>query len=121
MASHCQYIEYEFIQGKRKGSTILHSISESQLYGINKKLKNGSVSYRCTFSNCKAAVQLSDGKCSLKTPFAGHLHPSRTEEIRDMVLLNNIKNAVATQPMLASQTSSQISEIRETFDRFVLT
>lgn len=36
---------FEMIQGKRRDKTILHSISENQLYVRNKVLANGSIAY----------------------------------------------------------------------------
>lgn len=111
-------VEFEMIQGKRRDRFILHSISEHQLYVRNKVLAGGSIAYTCKEKNCKARVYLKNDACFFSEPFLGHEHGNKKEEITEMKLLAEIKKS-CLEPT-ASQTTSQISEVREIFDDAVL-
>lgn len=110
--------ECEKIQGKRRDKTILHSITEHQLYVRNKSLADGSIAYTCSEKNCKARPKEKNGVFFFCEPFYGHLHGNKEAEIAEMKLLAQIKTQCSTPS--GSQTTSQISEVREIFDGAVL-
>lgn len=110
--------EFEMIQGKRRDKVILHPKTEHQLYVRNKVLANGSVAYTCKEDNCKARIFLKDGDCFFSDPFYGHLHGNKEKEIAELKLLAQIKEKCAKPT--TSQTTSQISEVREIFENAVL-
>lgn len=110
--------EFEMMQGKRRDKTILHSITENQLYVRNKILTNGSIAYTCREDKCKARLFMKEGICYFAEPFRGHSHGDKKKEISEFKLLAQIKENCAKPT--ASQTTSQISEVREIFDDAVL-
>lgn len=110
--------EFEMIQGKRRDRTVLHSITENQLYVRNKVLANGSVAYTCKVKNCKSRLYVKDGCCFFAEPFHGHLHGNKKDEICELKVIAQIKEKCAKPT--ASQTTSQISEVREIFDNAVM-
>lgn len=111
-------VEFEIIEGKRQGCKLLHSITEKQLYVKNKKLVDGSIAYTCHTKNCKARVFLVDENCFLSSPFVGHSHGNKENEINELKVFSKIKADCASP--LVSQTTSQISEVREIFDGTML-
>lgn len=113
-----KHVQFEMVQGKRRDKLILHSIEEQQLYVRNKVLADGSVAYTCREKNCKARVFLKNGECFFAKPFFDHQHEKKEKEISEMRLLAKIKTTCAHPT--PSQTTSQISEVREIFDEAVL-
>lgn len=108
----------EKIQGKRRDRTILHSITEHQLYVKNKALADGSIAYTCKEKFCKARIYEKSGQYFFSEPFYGHLHANKEVEIAELKVLSEIKKLCAKPT--ASQTTSQISEVREIFDEAVM-
>lgn len=111
-------LQFEFVVGKRRDKKVLHSIAEHQLYVRNKQLVDGTVAYTCQTKSCRARVFLKDDKCYFSDPFVGHIHASKESTIADMSVMSDIKMG-CEQPS-ASQTTSQISEVREIFDKVVM-
>lgn len=111
-------LKFQMVPGKRRDKTILHSITEHQLYVRNKVLVDGTIGYTCQNKNCYARVFLKNDKCFFSEPFFGHKHGTKESEIAEMGVLAAIKNN-CEQPS-SSQTTSQISEVREIFDQAVM-
>lgn len=111
-------IDFEIIEGKRRGSKLLHSISEKQLYFRNKTLANASISYRCQSRNCAARVYVVGEKCYLSEPCINHNHVDKEREISEMKIHSQLK--VDCEMATSSQTTSQISEVREIFDKTMI-
>lgn len=90
-------IEYNFMEGRRKGSKLLHTVGEEHLYIAKVKTKEEK-QFDCYHSKdlgCKAKVFLTDaGICYRKiSTRAGelHNHASNPSEIAEMQLVTNIK------------------------------
>lgn len=58
-----------------------------------------------------------NGECFFSSPFYGHQHANKKSEIEGMKLMTTVKRKIAQKKN--SQTSSQISEVREIFDEAV--
>lgn len=112
-------LNFEMMEGKRRGSKLLHSIDEKQLYSWNKRLADGSTAFRCTGKNCATRVYLLENKlCYYSDPIGEHNHANKETEIKEIKLLATIKEQCA-QPQ-ASQTTAQIAEVREIFETRML-
>lgn len=109
-------VKFEWITGKRRDCTILHAIEEKQLYVKNKKLKDGSIAYTCRERKCNARVYLVDGKCYYPEPMGSHNHENKEKVINEMAIEAKIKKDCAHVQPSTSQTTSQISDVREIFD-----
>lgn len=81
-------------------------------------LADGSVAYTCREGGCKARLFIKNGVCFFSNPFNGHAHGNKEKEIAELKLLAQIKEKCAKPT--GSQTTSQISEVREIFDDAVL-
>lgn len=82
-------------------------------------MTDGSVAYTCAERSCKARVFVCGGECFFSTPFYGHQHGNKHKEIDEMKILNSIKQKIV-ENSTTSQTTSQISEVREIFDEVVV-
>lgn len=110
---------YEIIQGKRSDCKLLHSIDEKQLYVKNKTLANGSTAYTCKKNKtCYARVYICGDKCYFSEPFYGHHHGNCENEIEEMKTYSQIKSDCGSR--LVSQTTSQVSDVREIFEATTL-
>lgn len=110
--------KYELIPGKRRDCFVLHSIEEKQLYIKNKKLSDGSVAYTCREKRCNARLYLYDGVCYSISKINIHNHANKESVIAEMLVETKIKNKCAEiQP---SQTTSQISDVREIFNNSMI-
>lgn len=83
-------LPYKFVPGAR-GSTMLYSISEKQLYRFKKGKHDGKMRrYECRVLNCKSAVYLIEGRLTKLESFSEHNHAEQEErvlkfEFREMV------------------------------------
>lgn len=108
---------FRFIKGNR-GSLVLHTITENQLYRRDKLLKCGITSYRCSVNKCCARVYVAQsGQCHFPVNYKCHTHDERSQQIVDLQILNAIKAKCAAPK--ASITSSHMSGVREIFDTHV--
>lgn len=111
-------IEFEMIQSRRRDCQVLHSITEHQLYVRNRKLVDGSIAYTCQVKKCRSRVYVKDNHCYFSNPFQDHMHSNKEMEIKDMKVFSQIKECCASP--IASQTTSQISEVREIFENTMI-
>lgn len=90
-------IQFEFVEGKRKGSQMLHTLGEEHLYRgkVNTKVGKQYDCYHSQDLGCKAKVFVHEGVCFRKiSARAGesHNHASNPAEIDEMKLITEMKN-----------------------------
>lgn len=95
-------MQYEFIQGERRGSKLL--LCEQQLYR-KKDTYKGKQGYECVEKNCKQRVYVnSDGKCYTNKNFVGHDHANQDAHISKLMFLHAIKEECAMPANIVMKT-----------------
>lgn len=106
-------LKYEYIDGKRQGSKILHLSDESQLFLFKYQCPGRYTHYKCYVPGCRASVNMtSEGVIEVKSMSkSNHCHPPQTETISNLKLLKTLKEA-CTDPSLSK---AKVRDIYKTY------
>lgn len=103
LAGNSEELPFEFTPGARKGSILLYSISEKQLY----RLKNDYIHckrYVCTVKTCRATLYLRGDHLSKARKFKGHYHC-----IQEPGSTRRRRNVKSRQPRLLTAKAEVVS------------
>lgn len=66
---------FEYTPGAKKGSVLVYTTDEKQLYVKNKTNKKGDVFWTCRTKPCAARVKITSSEvCSFASSYSGHSH-----------------------------------------------
>lgn len=106
-------LDYEFITGWRRNSTIL--VAENHFYGIKKNNKLGA-SWLCTHrvankSACNVRVYMVENRCIQLSNAGEHKHADKREEKGQLNVLNEIKRRCGQSNALMTTTQVTVRDI----------
>lgn len=88
-------LQYEFIQGERRGSKLLYTTEEKQLYRKKDSYK-GKENFECIEKECSRRIFLDQsGNCFKCKNFEKHLHGSQEAKYSKLKFMNVIKEECA--------------------------
>lgn len=93
------YLQYEIIEGLRRGSTLLWTTQEQQLYYRNSySAKTQLTAYTCRFLGCTVRVFVGPDNTAYRQTFPIHTHRSQYMEYKQMCCEKEMKDRAKNAP-----------------------
>lgn len=107
-------VNFKFVPGQRRGSQMIYSNDENQVYKRNKVNKDGSSGWTCIVKNCDERITMrANGKCYYSATKHGHNHEKKDDYQRRVDLKNEIKVECSKVENIASGSIS--GAVRDVF------
>lgn len=86
-----EFLEYQFVEGKRKNSKLLYLYSDKQLFAMKDKYLC-KVNYQCMEKECNNRVSiLPDGKCVRPKKYEVHNHGTVEKLFEKLNIMEKLK------------------------------
>lgn len=100
-------VNWKYVPGQRRGSRMIYSNDEDQIYKRNKKNADGTEGWTCTTRNCSERITLhQNGKCFYSDTNKGHKHEKKANIQQVVDVKNEIKVEISKVETVASGSSA---------------